>query len=376
MTTKAKQLWKEKLDLLLAEEAKAVDPSQKFKIAKDIAEARAKLAELESETREPTRRMAPPRLAHGRRRSPFVVGAPIVRDEDFFGRREQIALLRDAIADRQPVQVLGERRMGKTSLLRWVERHIGTWVRSAVAWVNAQGLASRSPEHLVREAASSLGRLPEIEQALGQEDASQALRRLLPLVLLVDEADALAPAGHGFEDGFFEDLRGLGQDGRLQWISVAGKDLFGLFSATGLTSRFLNDARKVWVGQLEDEAARELAGRAGDEELAALVLAEAGGFALGLQALGDALWRTPGDPEAACDTWATEMESCFAVWWSATGPRERALLAGCTVTLHRSQLSAGERRRVRALVARGLVREEGGRFLLRGAAWRRFVAEK
>ena len=43
----AKQLWQEKLDLLQAEEAKAVDPAQKFKIAKDIEEAKAKLAELD-----------------------------------------------------------------------------------------------------------------------------------------------------------------------------------------------------------------------------------------------------------------------------------------------------------------------------------------
>ncbi len=47
----AYQLWREKLELLLAEEAKAVDPAQKFKIAKDIEEARAKLAELESAPR-------------------------------------------------------------------------------------------------------------------------------------------------------------------------------------------------------------------------------------------------------------------------------------------------------------------------------------
>ncbi len=312
----------------------------------------------------------------GARQSPFVVGTPILHDQDFVGRRQQIALLRDAIADRQPVQILGERRMGKSSLLRWVERHVGVWVGSPVAWVNAQGLASHSPEHLVREAARSLGRSPEVAEALRREHVSQALRRLLPMVLLVDEAEALAPAGHGFEDGFFEDLRSLGQDGRLRWISAAGQDLFGLFNATGLTSRFLNDARRVWVGQLEDEAAQELAERGGDEERAAMVLAEAGGFALGLQALGDALWRATGDSEAACDAWASEMESCFAIWWSACGRRERSLLAGCATTLERSRLATGERRRVRALAVRGLVREEAGRFLLPGDAWRRFVAEK
>ncbi len=43
----AKQLWQEKLAFLQAEEPRAVDPEQKFKLKKDIAEARARLAELE-----------------------------------------------------------------------------------------------------------------------------------------------------------------------------------------------------------------------------------------------------------------------------------------------------------------------------------------
>ena len=43
----AHRLWREKLDFLLAEEAKAFDPAQKFKLAKEIEEARARLAELE-----------------------------------------------------------------------------------------------------------------------------------------------------------------------------------------------------------------------------------------------------------------------------------------------------------------------------------------
>ena len=45
----AKQNWQAKLDFLLAEEPKANDPAQKFKLGKDIEEAKAKLAELELE---------------------------------------------------------------------------------------------------------------------------------------------------------------------------------------------------------------------------------------------------------------------------------------------------------------------------------------
>lgn len=84
--------------------------------------------------------------AESDRRRPFVVGTPIEHDEDLFGRWAQRERLHDAIERCQPVQILGERRMGKTSLLRWVERHARDWQGRPVAWVNAQGLAGHSPE--------------------------------------------------------------------------------------------------------------------------------------------------------------------------------------------------------------------------------------
>jgi hypothetical protein len=70
---------------------------------------------------------ASPRAPTARRsaaHNPFVFGRTIDRDEDFVGRDEERRWLREAIDKRQPVQLLGERLMGKTSLLRWVERNV------------------------------------------------------------------------------------------------------------------------------------------------------------------------------------------------------------------------------------------------------------
>ena len=50
--------------------------------------------------------------------SPFVVGPAITRDADFFGREAEKARLGDALARGAAVQILGERRMGKTSRRR------------------------------------------------------------------------------------------------------------------------------------------------------------------------------------------------------------------------------------------------------------------
>jgi len=60
----ALKIWEEKLGDLLAAEALAVDETAKFKIKKDIAEAREKIAELGRVRLDPAPRIAPSRLTH------------------------------------------------------------------------------------------------------------------------------------------------------------------------------------------------------------------------------------------------------------------------------------------------------------------------
>lgn len=160
--------------------------------------------------------------------------------------------------------------MGKTSLLRWVERHAKDhrpgW---PVSWVDAGSLADRSPMGLVRAIARSLGVREEI-------DKPAALESLLPLVLLVDEAAALAAPGHGFEASFLGLLRAAGQRQALAWLSTSHADLHALFKEDHLTSPFLNDSLKLPVGALEQEAAEALLSEGLTSNRAAVALEEAG----------------------------------------------------------------------------------------------------
>ncbi len=289
---------------------------------------------------------APP-LPKARGHSPYVVGPPIERDEDFYGRGRQRDDLLDFVGRRQSVQILGERRMGKTSLLRWLERHLPLEWPSAR--VDAQGLDGRSPEAFVRRVGELLGRPSE-----GHPES--VLASWTPLVLLVDEADVLTRPGHGFGDGFLDTCRALGQRGELVWVSAARRDVHGAFLGTGLASAFLNDARKVWVGALEEDAAAELGRELGAETRAAV-----GGWAYGLQWLGDAVWRGAKEGEAV-DTLAVEAQAIFRAWWLGLGERERGVLRG-----------GGSGRRVRAgLRSRGVVDGEGAAWGL----WGEFVAEQ
>ena len=113
MSNAACDMWQRKLDLLLVEEAKAVDASVKFKIREDIDEARAKLEELRGE---PARSdlspvVSPTKLRHSAR--------------TLFGRDDALARLdniwRDERTNVVVIQAWGG--VGKTSLVaEWMTR--------------------------------------------------------------------------------------------------------------------------------------------------------------------------------------------------------------------------------------------------------------
>jgi calcineurin-like phosphoesterase family protein len=305
--------------------------------------------------------------------SPFIVGMPIERDEDLCGHVRQRNDLRSFIDIGQSVQVLGERRMGKTSLLKWVDRHASAWQDRPVVWVNAQGLAGQSPEALVRAIAEGLGREAETEAGLETGNPAAFMGKLLPVLLLVDEAASLATPGHGFDVNFLGVLRDFCEQRKLVWVSASPVELQELFAETGLASNFLNNAREVLVGQLEDEAARDIAERLDESADAELVRQQAGGFAYGLQWLGDQLWRRPGDRQGACDAFANSMEKNFRRWWLARNDADQELMKRCIDGLELAGLTRTDRQRARRLERLGFLFERDGSFGLPGVVWREFV---
>jgi hypothetical protein len=119
------------------------------------------------------------------------------------------------------------------------------------------------------------------------------------------------------------------QRGALTWVSASRRNLYEAFEARGLTSRFLNDALKLSVGPLSNAAAVELAQRAPNAELAMRMVETAGGFAYGLQWLGDFVCRRSGQIEAACDAFADDVTSTFQTWWASLDVHERQLVKRC-----------------------------------------------
>lgn len=319
----------------------------------------------------------------------FVAGPPIRRDEDFLGRWSQRGEVRKAITDARSLQILGLRRMGKTSLLEWARRHASEWTTHRLVHVDAQMLAGEiSPGALVLAIARGLPDRSYEEEAKGilahsgsdSEGAGEVLESFPPLVLLVDEAANLARKGHKFDESFLGQLRARGQDGKLTWISASHRNLRDLFSTAepGVNSAFLNDEKRIWVGQLEDEAARSLVEPLG-EELAKVAIDLAAGFAYGLQWLADSLSKDASNLDATSDVFSSYMnKNVYSSWWRLLKLQEpdlRPLIRQCVSGLEISTLASEQRRRIRDLVLLGLVTERDGLFFLPGAAWRSFVEE-
>lgn len=90
MTAQARRLWREKLDYLLAQEAVLASPAQRFELQQQIAECRAKLAELDEEDQ--------------RRREPAGSSVDLstlpVGVEHFLGGQPELAALLEAAKEK------------------------------------------------------------------------------------------------------------------------------------------------------------------------------------------------------------------------------------------------------------------------------------
>ncbi len=302
--------------------------------------------------------------------SPFSLNQIITRDADLFGRDRERRDLMDAIHKGQSVEILGEQCTGKSSLLRWLERHIPRQEKQNVVRIDAQSLAGRSEGALVAEVARQLGH--QRSQSLSANGAvERLLESLCPLVLLIDKAEELAVKGHGFTRDFFSFCRHLCTAQRsLVWVSVSGKAIGQLFSLRGLSSDFLNHSEKIYLGGLEREAVEELLAPL-DESWAEWAWEQLGGWVWGLQWIGDRAWRQGKlNREDLADELALDAREHFKRWWVVRDEREQAILKEAISGICWSGLPPELRQNLRS---RGLLQRDGEFGRLVGAAWTEFV---
>lgn len=219
--------------------------------------------------------------------NPFFYGGPITDPQKFFGRKRELRAIfsRLSTAPPQSISVVGERRIGRTSLLYHLtqvypqrlpnaERYLFVYVdlQSAKCHTRA-GLLTAILEGVLSQGRLSLGTQKEgwfyglrkresenwtvnlvaFEEVLGQLSA----HGYRPVVCL-DEFENLTARPQEFDDVFFDSWRSVAQFGHIAFVTTSQVPLELLSRSGKLTSPFFNIFAKVPLGELEPDEAREL----------------------------------------------------------------------------------------------------------------------
>jgi transcriptional regulator with XRE-family HTH domain len=258
-----------------------------LEIAPDEQRGIMKWARTEAEPAEAPTGSAPARWAathtaahaYGERDAPFVIGPPIHRPRQFFGRAFELTRIFGLWRQipLQNVAIIGPRRSGKTSLLNHLMTIAGAgpaelrpgqradWLphpeRYRWVFVDFQDARMRRRERLLRHLLAGLG-LPAPDPC-GLEEfmdiVSAGLRG--PALILFDELGA-ALAAPELDPPFWESLRSLANhstDGQLGFALAAHEDPAVLAQTQNKTSPFFNIFGHTFtLGPLTDAEGRAL----------------------------------------------------------------------------------------------------------------------
>ena len=181
--------------------------------------------------------------------SPYQTRGGIARASSFFGRASLLA----RVVQREPSNYLliGGRQLGKTSLMKAIERRLREHPQVACVYV-----VLRDHRLLPRLAAQSgLPLESDLETVVAALERQHAGKRLL---LLIDEADPFFRADAARDYAELSAMRALSEEGRCHFLLAGFWDLYAA-AALDYQSPLRNFGETISVGGLEPEACRELA---------------------------------------------------------------------------------------------------------------------
>jgi class 3 adenylate cyclase len=173
--------------------------------------------------------------------NPFIWRAGITNPDDFFDRDAEQRTLRAYLRGRQNCQIVGPRRIGKTSLLLRVERRAHEWEPSAsVAHLDSQDPRCYTLPGWLTLAARQFGWTPApATLAEFAERAEGMLKDGRRPVLCLDEFEHLTRHRGEFTHDFFMTLRSCGQRG-MSIVTASQRPLHELTDTSDPTSPFYN----------------------------------------------------------------------------------------------------------------------------------------
>lgn len=311
-------------------------------------------------------------------RNPFFNRHRITDPAYFRGRGRELEQLYGAILTGQCRAVVGERKIGKSSLLTHlthpqVQRRFGLEAgRCLLAYLDLEGMGSATRSEFWQEVLEqTLAGLQEEElrralcSAAQEEVRFMRIRRLFRqvrdagyrLVLILDEFEALAQSAH-FEPDFYGELRSLAGEIGVVYITASKRSLYELtYRHSGtLSSPFFNIFSELPLGLMPEAEVRELLtdlSRMGDRpgfgpQEMAHALAWAGPHPFFAQLAGYHLWESGAaeralsaeELEQARRRFLAEAEDHYRYRWAQLDEVERAAV------LHPEQAPADVRQRL------------------------------
>ncbi len=318
--------------------------------------------------------------------NPFIVDHP-VPPEYFHGRRDQFLSIKDRIGGiaSQCISIVGFRRSGKSSLLRYVQERIGEFCppeqQPLVITLILSDRRFHTPEGITE------GLRQGIEQAIGSppwrrednsdpwtvDDGLQALRDCgRRLIVLIDEFDEIGARLAAFE-GWGGDWREkAGVQGYFALVLTTLHPIDAIYQELGLTSPFGNIFTTIELGALTTGEWQFLVrdgftGSGVDLREADLVLLDelAGGLPFYVQLAAQLLWRH-GDHPRTCAEFTLQAEPFFAKLWRDLSEQERHALRHAAGLPRLAAPVANIRER---LQRHGILRSDGRLFSSALAEW-------
>lgn len=185
--------------------------------------------------------------------NPFTSRKGIKDPDAFFNREHEQLTIRDFLHARENCQIVGPRRIGKTSLLLQVGRVISSWEKKAsLAYVDLHDARSYQLfgwlDHVSRKFSWSR---PATNLAEFARSVEEMISESLFPVLCLDEFDELSKRRDEFGRDFYTNLRSCGNMG-MTIITASQKRLNHLTDPDDPTSPFYNTFPTVRLGAFSD----------------------------------------------------------------------------------------------------------------------------
>ena len=315
--------------------------------------------------------------------NPFTYGTPVSANR-FYGRKQVLKQVGDRLRQGTSVNLVGLRRSGKTSVLRYLmddrfKESLSEPEKTIFVFLDLSTTACARPldltEGLRRGISKRMGKAPwrkeENDDAWAVQEGLEEVRdRGWRVVVLMDEFEAIERKLDLFQDWATDWRSKASTDGLFTMVVASQRSLAEFYQSHDRTSPFDNIFNLFVIGAMEEWEALVLEQWKLSADGLSWVDGLAGGMPYYVQLAASMLWDAEENTGLARMNFMMEAEGRFGVLWRDLEEAERFPLREATPTMLRSlsevkpKGSIGDR-----LVRYGVLRSSGGLFSTAFGEW-------